>query len=90
MTEERIYPKKTHHRLYPRDEKDELKIYLQKTHGSLLQIYENFTELIQLLSKRKLTDDDKDYYVRRFKYCLKQIEPIKETLEYYVEGNNVQ
>ena len=90
MTGERIYPKKTYHRLYPRNEKNELKIYLQKTHGSLLQIYENFTELIQLLSKRKLTDDDKDYYVRRFKYCLEQLEPIKETLEYYVEGNNVQ
>ena len=90
MTAERIYPKKTYHRLYPRDEKDELKIYLQKTHGSLLQIYENFTELIQLLSKRKLTDDDKNYYVRRFKYCLKQLDEIKVTLEFYLEPINVQ
>ena len=90
MTEERIYPRKTYHRLYPRDEKDEIKIYLQKTHGSLFQIYENFTELIQLLSKRKLTDDDKDHYVRRFKYCLNQLEEIKETLEFYLTPINVQ
>ena len=90
MTEERIYPKKTHHRLYPRDEKDEIKIYLQKTHGSLLQIYENFTELIQLLSKRELTDDDKDCYVRRFKSCLEQLDEIKVALEFYLEPINVQ
>ena len=90
MTEDRIYPRKAYHRLYPRDEKDEMKIYLQKTHGSLLQIYENVTELIQLYSKRTLTDNDKDYYLRMFKYCLGQLEPIQETLEFYLESINVQ